>query len=231
MTAIKIDFIAEEPRAQSHRHSKNPWLIWQLADSAFPIGGFAHSGGLEAAWQHGEIRTRSDLDAFLKNQITQCGYAALPFVSHAHLEPGRLAELDAMFNAFTTNHVANRASRLQGNAFLVAVERAFGAKAKTTYGHLAPVYGAVLASLGINRHTCVRLFLFGQLRTTVSSAVRLGIIGPLEAQAVQNTFSAHAERTFQRAATLTLDDIAQTAPLADLWQAAQDRLYSRLFQS
>ena len=29
----------------------------------------------------------------------------------------------------------------------------------------------------------------------------------------------------------TLDDIAQTAPLLELWQGAQDRLYSRLFQS
>ena len=31
--------------------------------------------------------------------------------------------------------------------------------------------------------------------------------------------------------TLTLDDIAQTSPLLDIWQGAQDRLYSRLFQS
>jgi urease accessory protein UreF len=30
---------------------------------------------------------------------------------------------------------------------------------------------------------------------------------------------------------LSLNQIAQTAPLLDLWQGAQDRLYSRLFQS
>jgi len=31
--------------------------------------------------------------------------------------------------------------------------------------------------------------------------------------------------------SLSLDDIAQTAPSLELWQGAQDRLYSRLFQS
>lgn len=25
------------------------WIAWQLCDSAFPAGAFAHSGGLEAA--------------------------------------------------------------------------------------------------------------------------------------------------------------------------------------
>ena len=33
----------------------SPFLLLQLADSAFPTGGFAHSGGLEAAYQLGEI--------------------------------------------------------------------------------------------------------------------------------------------------------------------------------
>ena len=31
------------------------WMVLQLADSAFPTGGFAHSAGLEAAAQAGEI--------------------------------------------------------------------------------------------------------------------------------------------------------------------------------
>ncbi|MDB5296990.1 MAG: putative urease accessory protein UreF, partial [Phycisphaerales bacterium] len=39
------------------------WLLWQLVDSAFPTGGFAHSGGVEAAWQHGRLRDGDGLFA------------------------------------------------------------------------------------------------------------------------------------------------------------------------
>ena len=34
--------------------SESPFVAWQLIDSAFPTGVFAHSWGLEAAWHHGE---------------------------------------------------------------------------------------------------------------------------------------------------------------------------------
>jgi urease accessory protein UreF len=39
------------------------------------------------------------------------------------------------------------------------------------------------------------------------------------------------ERLTSDGLDLTLDDLVQTAPLLDVWQGAQDRLYSRLFQS
>src|SRR5438477_193073 len=45
-------------------------LIWQLADSAFPTGGFAHSFGLEAAWHHGGVDGRS-LPAFVRDAVGQ----------------------------------------------------------------------------------------------------------------------------------------------------------------
>src|SRR4029434_10204435 len=99
------------------------WLLWQLADSAFPTGGFAHSGGLEAAWQHGEVRNRGELRGWLETSLQQIARASVPFVNAAHSEPERLEELDQICDAFTSNHVANRASRLQGRAFLAAVDR------------------------------------------------------------------------------------------------------------
>jgi urease accessory protein len=160
----------------------------------------------------------------------------IPFVTTAWNEPERLAELDELCDVFTTNHVANRASRLQGKAFATAVLRIFGESATSdrqspACGHFAPVFGAGLRRLGVSRRTTIQMFVFGHLRSTVAAAVRLNIIGPMEAQILQHRICPKAEELLTRSESLSLDDLAQSAPLIDLWQAAQDRLYSRLFQS
>ena len=222
----------------SDRLSQPPgdWLVWQLVDSAFPTGGFAHSAGLEGAWQHGEIRQRDDLIAFIHASLEQCGHAMLPFVSAAFDSPDQLSEFDALCDVFMTNHVANRASRAQGRALFAAAERLSPSqvgtlKSKMTFAHFAPAFGACLRKLGVEREMALRMFCFLHLRGILSAAVRLNIIGPMDAQIVQHATSAKAEAIMKKCEALSLDNIAQTAPLLELWQGAQDRLYSRLFQS
>ncbi len=235
-----------------HPGGATDWLLWQLADSAFPTGGFAHSNGLEAAWQHGEVRNRGELRDWLSASLHQVSHAALPFVNAAHAEPDRLDEFDQLCDAFTSNHVTNRASRLQGRALLVAVERILpesglqaapslngyhtlkrpeGRAVSPRFAHLAPVFGAVTRRLDVAHESAVRLFVFTHLRGAIAAAVRLNIVGPMEGQAIQFQLGEQAGAVAMRGGTLTLDDIAQTVPLLDLWQGAQDRLYSRLFQS
>ncbi|MBM3836777.1 MAG: urease accessory protein UreF [Verrucomicrobia bacterium] len=270
---------AIDQRFLTSASGRNDWLVWQLADSAFPTGSFAHSAGLEAAWQHGEVRNRVELVSFLEASLRQLGHSSLPFVATAHAEPERLEEFDELCDAFTTNHVANRASRLQGKAFFTAVERIVnvgqasslpvlaascrqndgtkmptqpvsrmsalqsqttsndpslnwaGWKPALRYFHYAPVFGAVTNRLGLNRELATRLFFFSHLRSLLAAAVRLNVVGPMDAQAIQLQLSSHAEAIRTQCERLALDDIAQTSPLLDLWQGTQDRLYSRLFQS
>lgn len=228
---------------------ENDWLIWQLMDSAFPTGGFAHSSGLEAVWQHGEVGGRVELVAFIETSLDQLGHASSPFVTAAFDAPEKLAEFDQLCDAFTTNHVANRASRAQGRAFLTAVHRILSERGQlcpcvqenpreladkavsAPFAHFAPVFGACLRQLGITRETTGRMFIFNHLRSVLAAAVRLNIVGPMEAQMLLHRFSREAEIIRKRCENLSLDQIAQTAPLLDLWQGAQDRLYSRLFQS
>ena len=208
------------------------WLALQLADSAFPSGGFAHSGGLEAAAQAGEV---PDLERFLRDLIWQAGHSALPLASAAHERPEELAALDARADAFLVNHVANRASRQQGRAFLQTCALAFPGtaplrdEARALCRHHAPLFGAVLRRLGLPLEEMQRLLLFGTLRAAVSAAVRLALAGTQEAQALQARLAPALDQALLACAALR--EPAQTAPLADLLQATHDRLYSRLFIS
>lgn len=220
--------------------SQSTWRVWQLVDSAFPAGGFAHSFGLEAAWQQGEVDAAS-LPAFVRDLVVQAGQSALPFVLAAFDEVDRLFAIDERQDAFLRNGVANRASRVQGRAWLGTIERSFplahvrgfcdGVKARPGARHFAPVFGATLAVLDVDRDTAASMFLFGVARGTLSAAVRLGIAGTTDAQRMLSECADALDRTTARCHDLTIDDAAQTAPLVDLWQASHDRLYSRLFQS
>ena len=222
-------------------NSSVSWLLWQLADSAFPAGGFAHSGGLEAAWQQGEIRSREELAGFLEATLNQLGHSSFPFVNEAYSSPERFPELDRWNDAFLSNHVSNRASRLQGQAWLAATERSFRGPALTgfrervqqdrLFGHFAPVFGVVLRLLEVRRDDAGQLFLFLALRGGIASAVRLGIIGPLDGQATQFRLATKATEIAQRCQRLSLVDVAQTAPILDILHGVHDRLYSRLFQT
>jgi len=216
------------------------WLIWQLADSAFPAGAFAHSFGLEAAWQQGEV-DHSTLPDFVRDAVSQAAHGSLPFVSAAHHDPDTVAAIDARYDAFIRTSVANRASRVQGRAWLTTVERSFPhapiaevagrLRGSSSPRHLAPIFGATLGALGLPLETAERLFVFGTCRAVLSAAVRLGIVGTTAAQRLLANMAEDLDSIARACSNIAMDDATQTAPLIDLWQGAHDRLYSRLFQS
>jgi urease accessory protein len=214
------------------------WIVLQLADSAFPTGGFAHSAGLEAALQAGELVS---VERFSTELVDQLAHGSLPIIAAVHDEPARLAELDAFTRATLWSHVASRASRTQGRALLDVAARSFRhdtlveARARLSRneldGHLAPTYGFVTRALGVPRDEALATFLHLGLRAVLSAAVRLGCIGPSEGQALHHRLHPALDAALARARTLRVEDVAQTAPLVELVQATHDRLYSRLFQS
>jgi urease accessory protein len=215
------------------------WLAWQIVDSAFPTGLFAHSWGLESAWQHGEVNTPDALRRFVDASVLQAGHSVLPLVNAAFHAPDQLEVLDALAEAFLTNPVANRASRVQGRTLLATAARvwpsaaieALSTRAAVSRSHVAPISGATFRTIGLTLPTAQRIVLYGAARGVLSAAVRLGIAGSYEAQRMQSACEPWLEQVASRCSAFSADDLAQTAPLIDLLQSAHDRLYSRLFQS
>jgi urease accessory protein len=215
------------------------WLAWQVTDSAFPTGAFAHSWGLEAAWQHGEVDDLDSLRLFLDTSIQQAGYASLPLVNAGYLAPDRLEALDELAEAFLINPVANRTSRVQGRTLVATARRIWPstaladlqARAEATHAHVAPLSGAVFLAIGLPLHTAQKVVLYGAARGVLAAAVRLGIAGSYEAQRMQFECGPRLDLLAERCRGLRECDLAQTAPVLDLLQSRHDRLYSRLFQS
>lgn len=219
--------------------SSGEFLVWQLADSAFPTGSFAHSWGLEAAWQGGEVPDLRALRQFVLDALEQCGRSVLPLFNAAHQNRSRFCALDEIADLFLTNPVANRASRAQGRAFSATCARVWPSPAVSVVdgqirqgcGHAGPAMGAMLNALGVGVEDARRLCLYGTARSVLAAAVRLGIVGSYDAQRLQYDVTPAMLAIADRCAALDERDLAQTAPLLDLLQAAHDRLYSRLFQS
>jgi urease accessory protein len=215
------------------------WLTWQVIDSAFPTGTFAHSWGLEAAWQQGEVSDMAALQAFLEATLRQAARGAMPLVNAAYRAPERLASLDALADAFLLNAVANAASRVQGRTLLATVGRIWPGEAIThlqtrsagTCAHVAPLTGAAFRAIGLPLETIQRAVLYAAARGVVSAAVRLGVAGSYEAQRLLFECVPTLEAVASRCRDWSEADLAQTEPVLDLLQAAHARLYSRLFQS
>ncbi|MGD0523994.1 MAG: urease accessory UreF family protein [Polyangiaceae bacterium] len=216
------------------------WLSMQLADSAFPAGGFAHSAGMEAAHQLGELAP-GDVERFVREAIWQAGFGSLPVVGAAHRDPSRVGATEATYDAFLTGAVSNRASRIQGRAFASASARSFGGDAlwrlhddvreRRLLGHHAPLFGAVAAALGVSRPDALAIWMHTILRGQLSAAVRLGLAGAHEAQAMQRATAPLLDRVVAACGELDAGALVQTAPRLDVTANQHDHLYSRLFQS
>ena len=222
------------------------WLFLQLADSAFPTGGFAHSAGLEAAVQTGEVVGAAGLARFVAASLWQVGLGALPFVTAGHAgaeTTSRLEGLDAASDSFLLSAVQNRASRTQGRALVGTGARIFTdppspvrdldalVKERRIVAHLAPLFGATAAKLGASRAETQELTLHLALRSVLSAAVRLGVVGPHEGQRLHHSNARLLDEVLAACSDLGPDEVAQPAPHFELIGSLHDRLYSRLFQS
>ena len=102
-----------------------------LADSRFPGGGHAHSGGLEEAASRGLVRTEADLPAFLRNRLRTAGALAAVFAAVAARPDADWLVLDAELDARTPSAAQRAASRAQGKATARAAKAMLAAAGET----------------------------------------------------------------------------------------------------
>ena len=215
--------------------------MWQLLDSGFPSGGFAHSAGLEAACSAGEIPQEQQLLEFTELSLRQAGRARLPFVMACYDDVDRFATHDRVCDAFMSNHIANEASRAQGEALLDSSVRIFDrgglrtlqqqTRAAGLPTHYPVAFGAVFHALELSRADTAQAFLFATLRDLIAAAVRLNATGALRGQQVLDQLADVADAVAEDCRDIPVEDAAQVAPMIELFQGTHRDQYAKLFRS
>jgi urease accessory protein len=219
-----------------------------LADGRFPVGGHAHSGGIEAAVVDGRVTDEASLEAFVRGRLSTVGLveAALAAASVLRLSgpltaaPGLLAELDAEADARLAPPVLRAASRRLGRQLVRVAARCWPSPLYDLAARVAPdglhqpiALGATGVAAGLAPLEVARLAVHHAITTPAQAAVRLLGLDPAAVAAVPALLAADADRVVTLAVAAAAGPLAElparVGPLLDIAAVEHDRRDNRLF--
>lgn len=216
---------------------------------AWPIGGFAHSGGLEWAVEQGLVTNRAETTRWIADMMAHGAVHndAVLFVHAARAaaagDAPRLAEVAELAAASQTGFERRLEATAQGAAFRrialsTAGESSFGALLDgiDTDDLCYPVAAAALfAAHGIAADAALTAWLHGVVANLVSAAQRLVPLGQTDGQHVLRDLRGDVFALAERMVALPDDDpfeaLAGCTLVADLGCMAHETQYTRLFRT
>lgn len=221
--------------------------LLQFADGLFPAGAYAHSFGLEACVQSGEVRDAAGVEAFLRAFLKgSAGPADAAVVVCARRAAATgdlelLVSLDANLDAIKAASELRDASRQMGRQTLrVAanlprsplIEQFAQAVAEgLTPGHHAVVFGAIGGTLSWDSLETTGAYLYSASAALVGAALRLLPLGQLAGQRILWNAQPLIGELARDAQDKTEEDIWSFAPALEIASMRHARLDARLFRS
>jgi len=222
-------------------------LSWM--SPAWPIGAFAHSGGLEWAVEAGHVTDRASTCAWLTALIEQGAiHNDIVLFTHAWRaaragDQPRLAEIADLALAAQTGFERQLESTAQGAAFVRIASAAAGvadfADRVAAMGDVESAYPVVTAILfaarGIDFGRGLTAWLHAAVANLVSAAQRLVPLGQTDGQLVLRDCRPAILRAVMQAAALPdgdpFDAMGGCALMAELGCMAHETQYTRLFRT
>jgi urease accessory protein len=209
--------------------------LLQLSDTAFPIGSFAHSSGLETYAQRG--MTKRDLEEYLSNQL-ELGWGRLDLAALALAYQAetlqRLEELCGELTAWKPIPGLRQTSLKLGGRLLTLSKRLFPEVARElvlTQPHHAVVLGVLGKRLDIDLTSLSLAYVQSTVTNQLVAATRCMSLSPEQAQEILVQLQTLIAKAVETVLADPVTSFFSATLAADIGAHEQASLYTRLFQS
>ena len=224
------------------------FLLLQINDALFPIGGYSHSYGLETYIQYGLVKDAATADRFIRNRLrysifyTDLLAVRLAYEATVRGQMGKLDRLEEEMEASRIPEEVREASKKLGRRFVKTIngmetlsqlprwkdylEKRAG---KTTCHPCA--YGTLCAAAGMEKQEVLAGFLYAQTSAMVTNCVKTIPLSQSEGQKLLFCLHPLLEEMTEKVNNVLEEMLCASTPGFDLRCIQHETLYSRLYMS
>ncbi len=226
--------------------AQSSYLLLQVNDALFPIGGYSHSYGLESYIDRGLVHDEKTAEAYIRarliNEIQYCELLTVRLACEAALrgDIDGMRRIDMLTEALRTPSEIREALRRLGSRFIKTVrslelqglDDIFERYTEGPGPHHHPTaYGVFAAAAGIGCRDALSHYLYGQTSAIVTCCVKSIPLSQTSGQQILNRVCELFEPVIENTAALGEDDLGRSTPGFDLRSMQHETQYSRLYMS